>query len=36
MKRCEHSASIYAKNPTLENADQLYADIYNLPKDWRV
>ena len=35
MKRCENSARIYAKNPTLENADQLYADIYNLPKDWR-
>ena len=36
MKRCENSARIYAKNPTLENADQLYADIYNLPKNWRV
>lgn len=25
----------YSKNPTIENADLLYAAFYNLPEDWR-
>ena len=25
----------YSKNPTIQNADLLYAAFYNLPKDWR-
>ena len=25
----------YKNNPTIENADRLYAALYNLPTDWR-
>lgn len=25
----------YAKNPTIENADKLYASFYNLNENWR-
>lgn len=25
----------YKNNPTIENADRLYAAFYNLPDDWR-
>ena len=25
----------YAENPTIYNADKLYAAIYNLPENWR-
>ena len=25
----------YKNNPSIENADKLYAAIYNLPDDWR-
>lgn len=25
----------YKENPTIENADKLYAAFYNLPDDWR-
>lgn len=25
----------YKKNPTMENADRLYAAFYHLPEDWR-
>ena len=34
--RIEGPATIYAKAPTVENADLLYAAVYDLPKDWRI
>ena len=34
--RLEASATKYAKEPTIENADKFYAAVYNMPDDWRL
>lgn len=33
--RIDLASDEYSKNPTIENADLLYAAFYNLPEDWR-
>ena len=33
--RIELASKEYSENPTIQNADLLYAAFYNLPKDWR-
>ena len=33
--RIKTSSDDFKKNRTLENADALYAALYNLPNDWR-
>lgn len=33
--RIDKQAKNYKNNPTLENADKLYAAFYNLPENWR-
>lgn len=34
-KRIGNASDEYKNNPTIENADKLYAAFYNLPEDWR-
>ena len=33
--RINDASENYKKNPSIENADKLYAAFYNLPDDWR-
>ena len=33
--RIKNASEEFKKNRTLENADALYAALYNLPNDWR-
>lgn len=33
--RIETAGTKYAKEPTIENADEFYSAVYKLPKDWR-
>lgn len=34
-ERISDASQRYADNPTIENADALYAAFWNLPQDWR-
>ena len=34
-KRIGEASIAYKENPSIENADKLYAAFYNLPDDWR-
>lgn len=34
-KRICEASRTYKENPSIENADKLYAAFYNLPDDWR-
>lgn len=34
-EKISHASEEYAKNPTIENADRLYAAFYNLSENWR-
>lgn len=33
--KIEEASGRYKNDPTIENADKLYAAFYNLPDDWR-
>ena len=34
--RISEASERYAENPTIENADKLYAAFYNISDDWRI
>lgn len=34
-ERIGEASTAYKENPSIENADKLYAAFYNLPDDWR-
>ena len=34
-EKISHASEEYAKNPTIENADRLYAAFYNFNENWR-